>query len=71
MKRSLLEEHLAQAERHVAEGKDDVERQRLIVEQLDGRGEDARRSKALLKLFEEYTHFGERDRLRVRLAEDG
>ena len=71
MMRGLLEEHLAQAERHIAEGEDHVECQRQIVEELVRRGEDAQRSKALLELFEETleVHFGERDRLRGEIAE--
>jgi hypothetical protein len=71
MKRVLLEDHLAQAERHIAEGRDHVERQRQIVEEVVRRGEDARKSTALLELFEETlaTHVEERDRLRNELAE--
>ena len=70
MNRDLLKDHLAQAERRIAEGKDHVERQRQIVEEAVGRGEDARRSTALLELFEEAlaTHVEERDRLRNELA---
>jgi hypothetical protein len=52
MERVLLKDHLAQAERHIVEGRDHVERQRQIVEELVRRGESAGRSKALLELFE-------------------
>ena len=71
MDRVLLKDHLAQAERHIAEGRDHVERQRKIVEEVERRGEDARRSTALLELFQETlaTHVEERDRLRSELAE--
>jgi len=69
--RDLLKDHLAQAERHIAEGRDHVERQRQIVEEVVRRGEDARRSTVLLELFEETLagHVQERDRLRSELAE--
>jgi hypothetical protein len=71
MERDLLKDHLAQAERHIAEGRDHVERQRQIVEEVVRRGENADRSKALLELFENTleAHFEERDRLRDKLAE--
>ena len=71
MKRDLLNDHLVQAERHIVEGRDHVERQRQIVEGVVRRGENADRSKALLELFESTleTHVEERDRLRNKLAE--
>jgi len=67
----LLKDHLAQAERHIVEGRDHVERQRQIVEELVRRGESAGRSKALLELFEQTlaAHVEERDRLRNELTE--
>ena len=49
----MLKDHLAQSERHIVEGRDHVERQRQIVEELVRRGESAGRSKALLELFEQ------------------
>jgi len=66
----LLKDHLAQAERRIAEGRDHVEHQRQIVEEVVRVGGDARRSTALLELFEETlaTHVEERDRLRNELA---
>jgi hypothetical protein len=71
MNRDLLKDHLAQAERRIAEGRDHVERQRQIVEEVVRGGEDARRSTALLELFEKTlaAHVEERDRLRNELAE--
>ena len=71
MDRVLLEDHLAQAERHIAEGKVHVERQRQIVDEVVRRGGDARRSTALLNVFEDTlaAHVEERDRLRSELAE--
>jgi hypothetical protein len=71
MERVLLKDHLAQAERHIVEGRDHVERQRQIVEELVRRGESAGRSKALLELFEQTlaARVEERDRLRNELTE--
>jgi hypothetical protein len=43
MNREMLTDHLAQVERHIAEGKAHVERQRQIVDKLVRNGEDARR----------------------------
>jgi len=70
-KRDVLKQHLALAEKHIAEGAGHVERQRQIVEELKPRGQDVRRSADLLKLFEETlaTHIDERDRLLEELAE--
>jgi len=65
MNRVLLKDHLARAQRHIAEGRRHVECQRQIVDELVRRGDDARRSTALLELFEETLagHVEERDRL--------
>jgi len=70
MNRVLLKDHLAQAQRHIAEGIRHVECQRQIVDELVRRGDDARRSTALLELFEETLagHVEERNRLRGELA---
>ena len=71
MNREMIIDHLKQAERHIAEGRGHVERQRQIVEELVRRGDDARRSTALLELFEETLakHIEDRDRIRSELAE--
>jgi len=67
--RATIEQHLAQAERHVAEGESYVERQRQIVAELERDGHDAATAKALLATFEEMqaTQIAERDRLRQAL----
>ena len=71
MRRQILIDHLAQAERHIAEGRVHVDRQRQIVEDLVRDGKDAGRSRNLLELFEDTLamHIAERDRLRTELAE--
>ena len=71
MHRNMLIDHLAQAERHIAQGKMHVDRQRQIVEDLVRDSKDAGRSRKLLELFEDTleTHIEERDRLLTELAE--
>ena len=70
-KRALVDEHLAQAERHVLEGEALVARQREIVERLGRGGHDTREAMDLLTQFEETQalHIQERDRLRQERAE--
>ena len=71
MHRKMLIDHLAQAERHIAEGKVHVARERQIVEDLGRDSKDAGRSRKLLEQFEDTleTHIEERDRLLTELAE--
>jgi len=71
MHREILIDHLAQAERHIAEGRVHVDRQRQIVEDLVRDDKDAGRSRKLLELFEDTLegHIEERDRLLRELAE--
>ena len=66
----MLERHLAQAERHAAEGVDHVARQREIVAELANDGRDLRSAQALLAQFETMLahHIAERDRIRMKLA---
>jgi hypothetical protein len=44
-------QHLAEAERHVIEGRETVERQRQLVARLVRDGHDAKQAKALLNTF--------------------
>src|SRR5262245_42955830 len=71
MDRHMLIDHLAQAERHIAEGRAHVESERQIVEGLVRGGHDARKSQDLLELFEDTLamHVEERDRLLSELTE--
>ncbi len=70
--RVQLREHLALAERHVAEGERVVARQREIVAELERDGHDAAAAQArqLLAQFEELLalHVADRDRLRKELG---
>jgi hypothetical protein len=63
-------QHLAQAERHVAEGAGHVARQRQIVVELANDGRDLKTAQALLQQFETMLehHIADRDRLRAHLA---
>ena len=49
----MLMHHLAQSEERIAKGRVHVNRQRQIVDELVRNGEDARKSKDLLRLFED------------------
>jgi hypothetical protein len=70
--RTMLLEHLAQAERHVAEGERDIARQREIIAELERDGRDTTLARALLEQFEEVEllHIEGRDRLRKELEDD-
>jgi hypothetical protein len=63
--RKLWHEHLAQADRHVAEGKQQVARQREIVAKLERDGHNAAAARDLLRLFEEMQamYIADRDRI--------
>ena len=70
LQRDVLKQHLALAEKHIAEGVVHVEQERQIVEELKRRGQDVRRSADLLELFKETLadHISERDRVLEELA---
>jgi cell division protein FtsX len=72
MDRRTLEEHLAQAERHVALGARHLVRQRVIVADLerDGHVAAAATARDLLRQFEDVQalHVSDRDRLRRELG---
>ncbi|HEY6925383.1 MAG TPA: hypothetical protein VI653_18040 [Steroidobacteraceae bacterium] len=52
MDREIILEHLAQAERHIAESDRRIEQQRMLVERLDGDGADSATARILLLEFE-------------------
>jgi hypothetical protein len=54
MDRTLLLEHLAMAERHVAEGERLIKRQHDVIAELGCDGHDTQRPRGLLKPFEAY-----------------
>ena len=70
MDRAVILNHLAQAERHVAEGEQHIIRQREIIEMLARQGHDTKAADELLGQFEQTlaAHIADRDRLRAELA---
>jgi len=64
MDRHILEEHLAQAERHVEESRQVVERQRALIAALERDDHSTTRARELLARFEaiQQTHIEDRDR---------
>lgn len=70
MDRSVILEHLRQAERHIAEGERHIARQKAIVVRLTMDDLDAKAARALLLQFKEMQalHTADRDRLRAALA---
>ena len=73
--RQMIEEQLAQAERHVTQGEDHIRRQKQVVRELelDGHAETAAKAHRLLEQFEELQllHVIGRDRLRGELEDLG
>jgi hypothetical protein len=70
MDQKILEEHLAQAERHVFLGRSAIVRQRGIIYRLERDGHYAGEAKRLLATFEELQnmHVTDRNRLLKELA---
>jgi hypothetical protein len=68
MDRQMIVDHLDRAERRVAQGAEHVERQRMLINQLDCQARTQARE--LLAQFEEMQqmHIADRDRLRAKLA---
>ena len=66
MNSGIVQDHLAQCERHVLQGEQHVARQRQIVAELDAEGHDATYARALLRQFQIMLalRVAERDRLR-------
>ncbi|MFZ5672597.1 MAG: hypothetical protein ACOZAM_06495 [Pseudomonadota bacterium] len=67
----MLIDHLAQAERHVAEGRKHIARQVDIIINLENLGHDTATARSLLANFEaiQQMHISDRDRLKRELAE--
>lgn len=70
MDRAMIENHLADAERHVIEGEHHIRKQREIIAGLRERGYVTADAEALLRTFEDTQrlHLTDRDRLRRELA---
>jgi hypothetical protein len=73
MDKTMLENHLAQAERHVALGHEHVQNQRVLIVKLARDGHDTTMARKLLSQFEEIqrSHIADRDRLKDELAACG
>lgn len=71
MDREMIESHLAQARRHVAEGEQHVSRQRELLAELARDGHDTTEAVKLLANFEDLQrmHIADRHRLERELAE--
>ena len=68
---AMIRDHLAQAERHAAEGASRVARQREIIQRLVKGGHDATEARELLRQMEETQalHVAGRERLRRELSD--
>jgi len=68
--RRTLEDHLAQAERHIASGWAHVERQRALVACLEADSHDTVMARNLLRQFvgELASHVADRDRILTELC---
>ena len=69
MERQILIDHLALAEKHVAQGEQHLARQRKVLETLARDGHDTATAADLLRTLEatQALHRAERDRLRAEL----
>ena len=67
--RAMIEQQLRDAERHVADGRDIVAQQQMIIAELEVDGHDAVQARALLKTYQGIQHMLEahRDRLKETL----
>jgi hypothetical protein len=65
----MINDHLARAERHVAQGEQHILRQRELIDALQRKGDDTSLAEDLLRRFEETQrmHIADRDRLRSAL----
>ena len=72
MKRSIIEQSLAQAQDHVLLGQMHIAHQRELIAKIGG-GDDAREAHRLLETFEELQkeHVSHRDRLALELLLKG
>ena len=72
MDRKLLLRHLADAERHVAAGEDQLARQRDLIAELEGSRRDASSAKEILSTLEatQALHLVDRERIRQELGEE-
>jgi hypothetical protein len=71
MDQEILQQHLFQAEEHVALGERHIERQHELIAELEREGHDTANAKDLLATFEglQEMHVADRDRLRQKMGE--
>lgn len=69
MDKALLASHLAQAEHHVIQGIEHIARQKTMIAELEGHGQDATEARRFLDALQDMqaTHEAHRDRLRREL----
>ena len=65
MDRNILLQHLAQTERHIAEGEEHLAQQALLIEKLERHGRGSEDARALLKTMTETQALHKQDRDRV------
>ena len=72
MDRRLLLRHLAEAERDVAQGEDQLARQRDLIAELEGSDRDTSSAKEVLSTLEatQALHLVDRERIRQELGEE-
>jgi hypothetical protein len=72
MDRDMLLQHLAQAEAHVAQGREHIEKQRRVISDLTSQGVDTTSADELLAQLEEtqILHEAGRDRILKELGVD-
>ena len=65
----MMSRHLAQAERHVAEGELYLARQRALIQKLERDGHGTRAARLFLKSLEDVQnlHLADRDRIRAQI----
>jgi hypothetical protein len=71
MDRAVLLQHLAQAERHVAEGEQHLLRQEELIAELDRDGHDTEKARVILDTLRETQalHLQDRDRIMRELEQ--
>jgi hypothetical protein len=71
MDKSMIQDHLAIAERHVTEGLRHIAHQKRIIVDLTNGGHDTSVARSLLGNFEDVLkmHIADRDRLKKELAD--
>ena len=72
MDKAMIMDHLALAERHVAQGRRHIAHQKQIIIDLNNAGHDTAVAQSLLIDFEDVLrmHIADRDRLKKELAEN-